>query len=638
MPETLDKTYARILCRIKGEDRQYALKILQWLVFSARPLCLAEVAEVIAIDVNDAPQFDAERRFADPHDILEICSSLVTVEIGPSPVSLHGDSDVEPDVVSDAELDAESDDDKKRLIIRLAHFSVKEYLISDRIRDGPATAYSLQEIPSNKCLAEDCVIYLLQFDGPDSLTHYTFEEYPLAKYAARYWTEHARITEESTTTTIELSQELFMTQGEALVNWVRMYDPNYGPDDQNLRVSPNDVAPPLYYASCAGLIRSVRLLIDKGVDINASGGSYGNALQAASWSGYIEIVRLLLDNGADVNAQGGYYGNALQAASRGGTIEIVRLLLDNRADINAQGGCYQNALQAAIRDSNIEIVRLLLENGADVNSRGGYYKNALQAAIIDSNIEIVRLLLDNRADVNAWSEGYSNAVQAAAEMPQWSQRARTGDRVKVFQMLLDEGGDVNSEVLKAVALRRDENMFQILLNHGISPRLEDTEGRFILHFASGGSSIRTFKGLLKLGSDLNATDKQGRNCLHHAAARGSNEIVSWLLQKGLDPNCADRDGWTPLHWAAKGGEPEKVATLETFGAIFSLETIRNWTPKDVAVFHRHEISWISSCTTAMDSAQQIKPGKYQDRVICDNCDLVRKPLSKLEFQSSDSNR
>ena len=39
--------------------------------------------------------------------------------------------------------------------------------------------------------------------------------------------------------------------------------------------------------------------------------AHGNALQAALYRGHEQIVKLLLDKGADVNAQGGYYGNAL---------------------------------------------------------------------------------------------------------------------------------------------------------------------------------------------------------------------------------------------------------------------------------------------------------------------------------------
>ena len=58
----------------------------------------------------------------------------------------------------------------------------------------------------------------------------------------------------------------------------------------------------------------MKLLLDRGANVNAQGGQHGNALQAASYGGHEKVVELLLDKGADVNAQGGaYYGNALQA-------------------------------------------------------------------------------------------------------------------------------------------------------------------------------------------------------------------------------------------------------------------------------------------------------------------------------------
>ena len=51
-----------------------------------------------------------------------------------------------------------------------------------------------------------------------------------------------------------------------------------------------------------------------------------------------EIVQMLLERGADVNAEGGGYGNALQSASHNDHQEIVQVLLKRGADVNAQGG------------------------------------------------------------------------------------------------------------------------------------------------------------------------------------------------------------------------------------------------------------------------------------------------------------
>jgi ankyrin repeat protein len=54
----------------------------------------------------------------------------------------------------------------------------------------------------------------------------------------------------------------------------------------------------------------VQLLVKEGADVNATGGSYGSALQAATVKGDAEslkVVTLLLEKGADPNAQGGSF-------------------------------------------------------------------------------------------------------------------------------------------------------------------------------------------------------------------------------------------------------------------------------------------------------------------------------------------
>ncbi len=50
------------------------------------------------------------------------------------------------------------------------------------------------------------------------------------------------------------------------------------------------------------------------------------------------MVQMLLEKGADVKAQGGRYGNALQAASSGGHDQVVQMLLEKGADVNAESG------------------------------------------------------------------------------------------------------------------------------------------------------------------------------------------------------------------------------------------------------------------------------------------------------------
>ena len=354
LPSTLDETYERILCAIDEDYYEYAVRILQWLAFSQRPLLIEEVSEVVAIETGRNPAFDHDEALEDPLDVLNICSSLVTL--------------------------ATADEYDQRVLLEpnakvflLAHFSVKEYLVSERCCQGRAALYSMQSTASNEFIAKSCLAYLLQFGNPDPSSLEHVEKFKLVEYAAEFWIAHVQATQEMSNALIGLIMQFFSTGNGAYLNWIRIFNP----DSPWLRSSGkrgwNSIPPPqLYYPSLYGLTEIVELLIiDKGADVNARGGPFGNALQAASLRGYEKIVDVLLNNGADVNAQGGDFGNALQAASFEGHEKIVKLLLDNGANANAQGGRYGNALEAASFSGHEEIVNLLLDNGADVSAVRG---------------------------------------------------------------------------------------------------------------------------------------------------------------------------------------------------------------------------------------------------------------------------
>ena len=193
---------------------------------------------------------------------------------------------------------------------------------------------------------------------------------PLAKYAARHWILHAHSGTEinsRSSLVFALVMKLLREENIAFVNWVRLCDIDDF-DQCELQKERVGIAKPLYYASRAGFTEVSYALLEMGVDADAQGGMYGNALQAASNRGHEAITKLLINKGADVNAQGGEDGNALQAASQGGHEAIAKLLAEKGADVNAQGGYYGNALQAASHGGHEAIAKLLIEKGADVNA------------------------------------------------------------------------------------------------------------------------------------------------------------------------------------------------------------------------------------------------------------------------------
>jgi ankyrin repeat protein len=436
LPKTLNGMYDQIISKISEGDQKYAVKVLQFLAWASRPVTLQEVAHIVAMNINSGC---IDQGLDNAEDILDICANLVTLS-------------------SSGEFRIKSLRCSIKFsigVLSLAHFTVKEYLTSKYI--AHSSPYSCSEQLANTFIAQTCLAYLLQFDTYNPVS-VILKEYPLAHYAAEFWMFHAKRGD-----LLDLHQaimDLLQSKNTPFVVWIQLFNPD---KPYQLKEFPSlPTSAPLYYASLGGLYETVQLVLLKHeVDINASGGRYGNALQAASAQGHKGIVQLLLKHKADVNAQGGEYGNALQAASCWGHGTTVQLLLEHKADVNLKGGRYGNALQAASVWGYKPIVQLLLDHRADINAQGGRYCNALQAASAWGFKPIVQLLLDHRADVNAQGGRYGNALQAASA---WGYKP-------IVQLLLDHRADVNVQggkygnALQAASAWGYKSIVQLLLEH-----------------------------------------------------------------------------------------------------------------------------------------------------------------------------
>ena len=263
---------------------------------------------------------------------------------------------------------------------------------------------------------------------PDSLEH----EYPLLRYVAITWMEHADLVEtESWDNALNRHCIDFLSEsGSRFLNWWRWScgaAPAPAPLHHTVRLGlyqatkcqlENQVTPnhrsiiyriyphtrhenatafygfPLHAASYRGSSALAELLLDYGADINSLTDDPKNdhadelsrsialhwmtALQVALHNHRLDVALLLITRGADINASGGQ-GNALYLASKNGYDSIVELLLDKGADINAKGQGQESALSAASHYLHVEVVKVLLAKGADVNAPGIANGTVLQA-------------------------------------------------------------------------------------------------------------------------------------------------------------------------------------------------------------------------------------------------------------------
>ena len=130
LPETLDETYSRILNSIPKRHVEKAIRILQLLLYSYRPLTIGELTDAIVVDVSGTKSyFDPARRMPNPRELSRYCKGLVKV-VSRRP-GFGGDWYEHNDNSPHSEIHEESD--VKYFVLQLSHFSVKEYLFSDRM-------------------------------------------------------------------------------------------------------------------------------------------------------------------------------------------------------------------------------------------------------------------------------------------------------------------------------------------------------------------------------------------------------------------------------------------------------------------------------------------------------------------------
>ena len=502
LPKSLDETYERILKEIGLANRDHAYRLLQCLAVAIRPLRVEELAEILVLDYDGAdggtPEVIEDWRREDRQEsVFSTCSSLITLV-----------------------------DDGDSRVIQFSHFSVKEFLTSDRLAasKGELSDFHIPPEPAHTTLARACLGILLQLDD-SSNDEQVYSSFPLARYASQYWVEHAQFGTVSSRIANGM-RRLFDSSEPYFAVWLQLHDVDCDWHSFGTRKGPGS---PLYYASLCGFRDLAAHIIAKHPEqVNATGGLNLTPLAAALYKKHFDAAELLYRQGAAVDITGYRSRTPLQAASLDGHVDVVRWLLEHGADVDSKDMNHWTPLISATLGAHLEVVLTLLQYGASINAAmlDGY--TPLNMASTYGHLEVVRILLQHGADVNK-ADNYSNPLLNVS---------RQG-RLDRARLLLDHFADIE---------------------------IEDKERRTPLHHASGWSTAEMVHLLLDRGANPNAEDKHGLTPLHLASFEGNTETVRLLLDRGARADVRDEEGMTPLQVASSKGWFEIVQILTEYGA------------------------------------------------------------------------
>jgi ankyrin repeat protein len=368
-------------------------------------------------------------------------------------------------------------DDGDSQVVQFSHFSVKEFLTSDRLAHSSedVSRYHILLEPAHTLLAQACLGILLRLD--DSANQFNAWDIPLAEYAARYWVDHARF-EEVSSRIQEAMEVLFDADKPFWAAWIRVHDIDvrwqwYSPSYGETRGFP------LYYAALCGLYELVGHHIGKYPEhVNARGGRLVTPLVAALYREHFLVAELLFRHGADVDVRGNEGSTPLTTASIHGSSDTVQWLLDRGANVSAEEDYRYTSLHFAALWGHLTSVQALLEHGADINAR------------------------------NKWGEAPLHLAASPA-------RVDRRDQLPIMQLLLDSGADVNTR----------DDAGSTPLHHSSSREQKDAS------FGDSGT-VESSRLLLKHGADIDAKDKKGATPLQRALSHGRDEIARFLSEYG----------------------------------------------------------------------------------------------------------
>jgi len=265
----------------------------------------------------------------------------------------------------------------------------------------------------------------------------------------------------------------------------------------------------------------VKKLLDKGANIETRGMLEQTPLIIASSEKSKDIVKLLIDRGCDVNAVDGFGTTALHAGVR--NFEITKMLLAAGSDPwkEDKNGLTPLDHAASGYTDRIEVLSLFLDFKPD----RALLNKALVSAVAGGNPKKVVFFIKKAAEIDA-PEGRESPLIVAADNGSW----------RAARLLLRRGVRIDQRdkrgwtALYHAVSRGDEGMVRLLLRYGANLQIIPKGEKAPLALSLANEKYEISRLLVAAGADIN-DDYYGEPIIDVVKSRGPEDLAK-LMEKG----------------------------------------------------------------------------------------------------------
>ncbi|KAI1778047.1 ankyrin repeat-containing domain protein [Hypoxylon cercidicola] len=644
--------FSMLLKRIDPSFMEESRTMLSIVLTAKRPLSLREFRYILALKDRNFESQEALNKSPDviqsddtmKRRIMSRCGGLVEVKTA-GDVSRAGEDEFENNS------------------IQFIHQSVQDFLVDSCENDTSDLERETLVRRGHSVLSRACTSYLCQADirnlarrldwRYDHKTNFSFRSrfYFLA-YAEENWISHVREAEVPNPTELDTVNSL-LTNPSHFETWRLIHNRLHPADTLSQEYNSiqlaveHDLAEFLRRQCCNGL-----------VDLDTWNWKFGSYMHLAAKKNNVNVARVLMEFGANINTRGTNNETPLVGACRLGHLESAVLLLEAGAEVADSASEANDPLVAAVQSGNVDLVKRVLDYASETYSHPWYRGRAIASlvkwnwdvyhkSLIDlrrntqielaQRAKIFRLIcqgitVENMGELQIgpiwmWTfsgcpesslqslmdfylggpEGNARWLRPVLDMTCWFGSADSarmlleGLRIgkELPEWILAQSGQAYCTLVHWAALNPRDSVLSYLLDQGLSPNLQDTNGETPLHLAARDlkeahidllllhdadktiNSIRQFRPfhravqvitshtpaqilekLMVDPSDVNLQVADGVYPIQLASRAGAIMAVRWLLDHGARLDTQDDFKRTVLHSAASSYSPESVEILE----------------------------------------------------------------------------